>query len=71
LSVLCKESDYRISFKVKLPQERFSGINEWSAARLTSNKENMSFLKRISALSSRQMKKEKLQWNILGILICK
>jgi hypothetical protein len=41
-----------ISFKVKLPQERFSGINEWSAARLTTMK-IMSFLKRkISALSS-------------------
>jgi hypothetical protein len=60
LSVLCKESDYRISFKVKLPQERFSGINEWSAARLTSNKENYVILEKNFSFIKQAMKKDKI-----------
>jgi hypothetical protein len=33
-----KESDYRISFKVKTTGTVFQGINEWSAAQLTNNR---------------------------------
>ncbi|MFQ3173414.1 MAG: effector-binding domain-containing protein [Flavobacterium sp.] len=68
-----KESDYRISFKVKTATGTvFQGINEWSAARLTSNdeqyiileKENFSFIKQ-------EMKKDKITleytWDINSI----
>lgn len=68
-----KESDYRISFKVKTATGTvFQGINEWSAARLSSNKEAYVILeKKNFGFIKQEMKKGKVTmeytWDITSI----
>lgn len=68
-----KESDYRISFKVKAATGTvFQGINEWSAAQLTNNNENYVILeKKTFSFIKQQMKKDKVAmeytWDINSV----
>lgn len=68
-----KESDYRISFKVKTATGTvFQGINEWSAARLTSNDEQYVILeKKNFSFIKQEMRKDKITmeytWDINSI----
>jgi effector-binding domain-containing protein len=68
-----KESDYCISFKVETATGTvFQGINEWSAARLTSNKENYVILeKKNFSFIKQAMKKDKITmeytWDINSV----
>lgn len=68
-----KESDYRISFKVKMATGTvFQGINEWSAARLTGSKENYVIIeKKNFSFVKQEMNKDKstmeYTWDISSV----